>query len=209
MVNEYVHHLYLSFWLQRNINSLDKCEDHIQDVKQTKKRKVDADEIRNQHSILTDGFDVKCPVTSFEQLQVESWLTKNLQLANYVNPTPIQMQAIPLMLDQRDIIGCAPTGSGKTLAFLLPIINQLKSPKNVGFRAVILAPTRELVKQIHRECIWLSNGSGLRVHLIKNTNLASKKFGAHSTLKYDILVTTPKRLEFLLNQNPPAINIQK
>lgn len=118
------------------------------------------------------------------------------------------MQAIPLLLDQRDLIACAPTGSGKTLAFLLPIINRLASPKKVGFRAIILAPTRELAKQIHRECIWLSEGSGLRIHLIRNTGLASKKFSHTSSLKYDILVTTPQRLEFLLKQDPPAINVE-
>ena len=119
------------------------------------------------------------------------------------------MQVISLMLANREIIGCAPTGSGKTLAFLLPIVKHLKSPKSDGFRAIILVPTRELAKQIHREFIWISRGSGLRIHLIKNVNFAEKKFSTQSSLKFDILITTPKRLEYLLKQEKPAINIEK
>lgn len=119
------------------------------------------------------------------------------------------MQVIPLMLDNRQIIACAPTGSGKTLAFILPIINQLKEPKSMGFRAIILAPTRELAKQIHRESLWISHNTGLRIHLIKNVNLAIKKFNLKSKLKYDILITTPQRLEYLLKGDSPSINIQR
>lgn len=188
----------------KNIN----CKETIAASPKKKKRKIDADEIRKEHNILLDGSDGNCPILSFEELKVEPFLKENLRKSHYEKPTPIQMQAIPLMLDERDIIACAPTGSGKTLAFLLPLINRLAAPKKVGFRAIILVPTRELAKQIHRECIWLSEGSGLRVHLIRNTGLASKKFSHASSLKYDILVTTPQRLEFLLKQEPPAINIE-
>src|SRR5699024_6241815 len=142
-------------------------------------------------------------------LKIAEYLKDNLIKSNYLKPTPIQMQVIPLMLDQREMIACAPTGSGKTLSFLLPIIHHLKEPKSLGFRAIILAPTRELAKQIHRECIWISNGSGLRIHLIKNVNLAVKKFSINSQLKYDVLVTTPNRLVYILKGDNPLINIQK
>lgn len=113
------------------------------------------------------------------------------------------------MMEQRELVACAPTGSGKTLAFLIPILHQLKTPQKAGFRAVILAPTRELAKQIHREALWISNGTGLRIHIIKNVNLAMKKFGEQSSLKYDILVTTPNRLVYLLKQEPMGVNIKK
>ena len=165
--------------------------------------------LRKVNRIYVNGSDVIEPIVSFDDLDVDQNILDNIKRSGFVGPTPIQMQAIPLMLAQRELICCAPTGSGKTLAFLIPIINQLKSPQKMGFRAVILAPTRELAKQIHRECLWISNGTGLRAHIIKNVNLAKKKFGLESQLKYDILVTTPNRLVWLLKQEPKAINIQK
>jgi ATP-dependent RNA helicase DDX52/ROK1 len=63
-------------------------------------------------------------------------------------PTPIQMQAIPVMLHGRELLASAPTGSGKTLAFSIPILMQLKQPTNKGFRALIISPTRELANQV-------------------------------------------------------------
>ena len=165
--------------------------------------------LRKVNKIYVNGSDVNEPIVSFDDLKVNQNILNNINKSGFVRPTPIQMQSIPLMLSKREVICCAPTGSGKTLAFLIPIVHQLEGPQKQGFRAVILAPTRELAKQIHRECLWISNGTGLRVHIIKNVDLAQKKFGIDSHLKYDILVTTPKRLVWLLTQDPIAINIQK
>jgi ATP-dependent RNA helicase RhlE len=67
----------------------------------------------------------------------------------YSTPTPIQRQAIPIILTGRDVIGCAETGTGKTAAFLLPIIQRLSASFRPGLRVLILAPTRELALQIH------------------------------------------------------------
>jgi ATP-dependent RNA helicase DDX52/ROK1 len=165
--------------------------------------------LRKINKIYVNGTDINDPFESFNDLKLDESILKNIEKSGFQSPTPIQMQTIPLMIDRREIIGCAPTGSGKTLAFLLPILHQLKRPQKLGFRAIILAPTRELAKQIHRECLWISEGTGLRVHIIKNVNLAQKKFGPNSALKYDILVTTPNRLVWLLKQEPKAININK
>lgn len=165
--------------------------------------------LRKINRINVNGFDVPDPIDSFDKMNINETLLNNIKSNGFTEPTPIQMQTIPLMMDQRELIGCAPTGSGKTLAFLIPILQQLKRPQKLGFRAVILAPTRELAKQIHREALWISAGTGLRIHIIKNTNLAMKKFGQKSGLKYDILVTTPNRLAFLLQQEPPGVNIKK
>ena len=58
--------------------------------------------------------------------------------SSYSKPTPVQMQAIPLMLDRRETLVCAPTGSGKTVSYLLPLVHHLREPRNKkGFRAVI------------------------------------------------------------------------
>ena len=67
----------------------------------------------------------------------------------YNTPTPIQRQAIPVILNGRDIIGCAETGTGKTAAFLLPILQRLSGSFRPGLRVLVLAPTRELAVQIH------------------------------------------------------------
>ncbi|KAG8041351.1 hypothetical protein G9C98_002339 [Cotesia typhae] len=134
-------------------------------------------------------------------------LLKNLTECNYSTPTPIQMQAIPIMLEKRPLLACAPTGSGKTAAFLLPMINHLKGPEKRGFRAIILNPTRELAKQTYRECVRLSEGRGFRIHIISKVDQALEKYGPKSSQKFDILITTPKRLLCLLNYEPPAISL--
>ena len=111
-------------------------------------------------------------------------LITNMRTQGYHAPTPIQMQAIPLMLKRREILACAPTGSGKTAAFLVPLIHTLEGPQKKGFRAVVVAPTRELAKQIHRECLKLSEGRGLRCHVIDNVSKAVQKFGPKSSQRF-------------------------
>ena len=80
------------------------------------------------------------------------------------------MQAIPLMMDRRELIACAPTGSGKTAAYLVPLIHHLMSKKEKAasagkkhIRSIILCPTRELAQQVLRECMALMPAGGLKV----------------------------------------------
>ena len=78
---------------QRNVNNLEDREDHAPEILVPKKKgKIDADELRNEHNILTDGFDVTFPIVSFEHLKIESYLKQNLRKSKYTKPTPIQMQ---------------------------------------------------------------------------------------------------------------------
>ncbi|KAM4546146.1 putative ATP-dependent RNA helicase DDX52 isoform 2-T2 [Odontesthes bonariensis] len=167
--------------------------------------------IRSQHRINVHGCDMPDPVCTFEELQSEYHLNprilQNLRDAGQNSPTAIQMQAIPLMMHSRELLACAPTGSGKTLAFCLPLLARLQQPANLGFRAVIISPTRELASQTYRELLRLSEGVGFRVHIIDKASLAAKKYGPQSNKKYDVLVSTPNRLIFLLNQDPPAIDL--
>ena len=192
--------------------------------------------LRNSHRIHIDGTDVPDPVTQFEQLReryrIHARLVVNIGKAGFEAPTPVQMQAISIMLEvcscaplshrvsfvcvcllllwlffgvwwvgfffggggggggsiefakkqivqadpgihfstlslrpitvfmnnicvvilfvqqRRDIMACAPTGSGKTAAFVIPVLHHLREPRNQGFRAVLLTPTRELAKQV-------------------------------------------------------------
>ncbi|XP_035287965.1 probable ATP-dependent RNA helicase DDX52 [Anguilla anguilla] len=167
--------------------------------------------MRHQNRINVHGTDIPDPVSTFEELQEEYQLDpriiQNIRAAGFQTPTPIQMQAIPLMLHRREILACAPTGSGKTIAFCLPLLAHLKKPVNKGFRALIISPTRELASQTHRELLKLSEGVGFRVHIIDKGSDAAKKFGPKSAKKFDILVTTPNRLIYLLKQDPPAVDL--
>uniref|UniRef100_I3JB85 Probable ATP-dependent RNA helicase DDX52 n=1 Tax=Oreochromis niloticus TaxID=8128 RepID=I3JB85_ORENI len=171
----------------------------------------DVNRIRAQNRINVHGCDIPDPVCTFEELQSEYRLNprvlQNLRDAGLSSPTPIQMQAMPLMMHGRELLACAPTGSGKTLAFCLPLLAQLQQPANQGFRGVIISPTRELASQTYRELLRLSEGVGFRVHIIDKASLAAKKYGPRSNKKYDILVSTPNRLIFLLKQDPPAIDL--
>lgn len=169
---------------------------------------------RRPNSIQVLGDDIAKPVDSFKQLYeryaIPEYLQDNIKKSNYKSPTAVQTQVIPLMINRRELICSAPTGSGKTLAYVLPIIHQLEGPKRCGsFRAIILAPTRELTKQIHREALWISTGSNLRIHLLTDIKEAAKKFNPESPYKYDVLVTIPPKLSSLLTTNPPSISLDK
>ena len=100
-------------------------------------------------------------------------LMEHLAEAQYEIPTPIQKSAIPSVMMNKDIMACAQTGSGKTAAFLLPIINKLMEQNKEGFaaetqspEALIVAPTRELAVQIHKECYKFCRGSKIIPQLL-------------------------------------------
>ncbi|KAG0710693.1 putative ATP-dependent RNA helicase DDX52 [Chionoecetes opilio] len=176
---------------------------------------------RRQLGIQVWGPDVPAPLEKFSQLDTEhsvnSKLVANLEAQGHSVPTPVQAQAWPLMLQRRHILASAPTGSGKTAAFLIPLLQGLGGPRKKGFRAVILAPTRELASQIHRECVRLGEGLGIRAVIIANVSKAKQKYGPQSSQKFgeccvqssgylnpelgDLLVTTPNRLVHLLKES--------
>ncbi|MCC7436664.1 DEAD/DEAH box helicase [Candidatus Nomurabacteria bacterium] len=99
------------------------------------------------------------PTHTFSDFDVHPQLGRNLAKKNFIAPSPIQDQAIPVALSGKDIIGIASTGTGKTAAFLIPIINKLiKDPKHM---AMVLAPTRELAQQVQQEFIQFAFGMRL------------------------------------------------
>lgn len=172
---------------------------------------------RRQLGIQVWGTDIPAPLEKFSQLitdyDVNSKLIVNLKAQGHSIPTPVQAQAWPLMLQRRHILASAPTGSGKTAAFLIPLLQGLGGPRKKGFRAVILAPTRELASQIHRECVRLGEGLGIRPIVIANVTKARQKYGPQSSQKFDLLVTTPNRLVHLLKESvegPPLslVNVE-
>ena len=84
----------------------------------------------------------------FNELGITDALARRCASLNYTDPTPIQRQAIPVILKGADLIGCAETGTGKTAAFLLPVIERVNAAPKSGIRVLIIAPTRELALQI-------------------------------------------------------------
>nr|XP_022901793.1 probable ATP-dependent RNA helicase DDX52 [Onthophagus taurus] len=170
-------------------------------------RQEEINRYRNENNISVVGKNIPEPAKTFDDFKLSNDLIENIKSCGYSEPTSIQKQAIPIMLENRQILACAPTGSGKTAAFLLPIIHLLKKPKRKGFRALIICPTRELAKQTQKECIRLSEGRNLRVHVISKIKQALTQYGPKSSGKYDILITTPNRICFLLKQEPAGINL--
>ena len=149
---------------------------------------------RNSHGIHVTGSDIKEPIDNWSTLtsrhEVSAKLVSNIP---HPTPTPVQMQAIPLLTHGRDVLATAPTGSGKTAAFLLPLLHRLKEPRNGGYRGVVVVPTKELANQILAECNKLCEGTGLRPHILG-------KVKGKVAVKHDILITPPNRLVHLLSQ---------
>ncbi|KAK3092499.1 hypothetical protein FSP39_003695 [Pinctada imbricata] len=174
-------------------------------------RQEEVNHIRKQNRIHFHGTDVPEPFTDFEQLRtrynISDTVLQNITTVGYNLPTAIQMQAIPTMLERREVMACAPTGSGKTAAFIIPILHHLQGPCKEGLRALILAPTRELAKQIKREFQSLSEGLGLKILFIEKSTTATKKLSASGGKNIDIMVSTPNRLVYMLRENPQVIDL--
>ncbi|XP_055684641.1 DEAD box protein 52 homolog [Lutzomyia longipalpis] len=163
--------------------------------------------LRNRYKLSVNGTDIPAPIETFDEMaqtyNLRMDIANNLTICGYTDPTPIQMQAMPVMLGKKhSLLACAPTGSGKTAAFLVPIIRDLEGPKKEGFRALILCPTRELARQILRECSRLSEGINFKLHLItKTTQKVAEMYSPEKTKRFDILISTPNRVCFLLREN--------
>lgn len=142
-------------------------------------------------------------MTEFNKLGLSGDLLKSVSENGYTSPTPIQEKAIPLILEGRDLMGLAQTGTGKTAAFGLPLIDRLLAederavPK--GTRALILAPTRELVNQIAKNLITFLKKTPLRVTSVVggvSINGQIKRLSKGT----DVLVATPGRLLDLVDR---------
>lgn len=98
----------------------------------------------------------------FHDFNFHPQVATGISSAGYVSPTPIQVQAIPLVMEGRDVIGLAQTGTGKTAAFVLPILHRLMQVRRKFIRALIIAPTRELAEQTHEAIGLLGQQTRLR-----------------------------------------------
>ncbi|OBS79531.1 hypothetical protein A6R68_18136 [Neotoma lepida] len=129
---------------------------------------------REDYSITTKGGKIPNPIRSWKDSSLPPHILEVIDKCGYKEPTPIQRQAIPIGLQNRDIIGVAETGSGKTAAFLIPLLVWITTlPKidrieesDQGPYAIILAPTRELAQQIEEETIKFGKPLGIRTIVI-------------------------------------------
>ena len=139
----------------------------------------------------------------FEDLKLEDPILKAIEKQGYTNPTPIQEQAIPILLNGHDLLGVAQTGTGKTAAFGIPILNHLLKENNtVGKRkikALVVTPTRELAIQIAESFRAYGQFTNLLNTVIFGGVKQSKQV-ASLQQGVDILVATPGRLLDLMNQ---------
>lgn len=142
-------------------------------------------------------------LTNFHELGLSKQIVATLSQLGYETATPIQEQAIPLLMQGRDMIGLAQTGTGKTAAFGLPIVEMLlkdaKRPDNRTTRTLILAPTRELVNQIAASLKSYVRGTPLKVNSVVGGASINKQ---QQLLEKgtDILVATPGRLLDLISR---------
>ncbi len=139
---------------------------------------------------------------TFSSIGLAPSFLKALEKEGYVTPTPIQEKAIPVILDGRDVLGCAQTGTGKTAAFALPILQLLSEKKSSHrvIRSIILSPTRELAIQIQQSFETYGQFTHLKTAVIFG---GVSQFHQVETIKkgVDILIATPGRLLDLLSQN--------
>jgi ATP-dependent RNA helicase RhlE len=130
---------------------------------------------------------------NFSQLGLSAALARRCQSLGYAEPTPIQAQAIPIVLTGADLIGCAETGTGKTAAFLLPTIQRMAEVPRPGVRVLVLAPTRELASQIEESYRQLAPKGGPRcAGLIGGAGFSKQKEALRRGA--GVVVATPGRL---------------
>jgi ATP-dependent RNA helicase RhlE len=130
---------------------------------------------------------------TMNDLNLTPALTEAVAAMGYSQPTPIQQRAIPIVLEGRDLIGCASTGTGKTAAFLLPLLQRLGTSKAGGSRVLILSPTRELALQIDEQALALGYYLGISaVSVVGGVKMEPQERGLKAGS--DIIVATPGRL---------------
>lgn len=141
---------------------------------------------------------------TFEQFSLNNNVLEAVKDLNYTEPTSIQTKAIPVLLDEKDLVACAQTGTGKTAAFAIPIINNIhrivgSGKKRKQIRTVVLSPTRELAIQIAENFDELAKYTQIRTLVLyggvaQNQQVDALKEGV------DVLITTPGRFLDLYKQ---------
>ncbi len=138
---------------------------------------------------------------TFEEFNFHPELQEGISAMGFNEPTPIQQQAIPYILEGKDVIACAQTGTGKTAAYLLPILNELSHNKSDNINTLIIVPTRELAMQIDQQLEGFSYFTSVSSITIYGGSDGATFDRQKSALKKgtDIIVATPGKLMSHLN----------
>ncbi|XP_071966184.1 probable ATP-dependent RNA helicase DDX23 [Antedon mediterranea] len=156
---------------------------------------------REDYNISSKGGRIPNPIRNWKESTLPNHILDVIDGLKYKEPTPIQRQAIPIGLQNRDVIGVAETGSGKTAAFLIPLLVwittlpklQREEDMDQGPYAIILAPTRELAQQIEEETIKFGKPLGIRtVSIIGGISREDQGFKLRQGV--EIVIATPGRL---------------
>lgn len=155
---------------------------------------------KEDFNIATRGFRVPNPLRNWGEGYLPTKLRDAIRKVGYKDPTPIQRMAIPIGLKNRDVVGIAETGSGKTCAFLIPMLVYIMSlppmtPKNMekGPYSLIMAPTRELAKQIAEECEKFAEFLGFTtVSIVGGTSYQDQALSLREGA--EIIIATPGRI---------------
>ena len=154
------------------------------------------------------------PIRDWDEAHLPAEVRRGINRVGYAKPSPIQMAAIPLGMQQRDVIGVAETGSGKTAAFVLPMLTYImKQPRMAGNPdieaegpyAIVLAPTRELAQQIEEEARSLAHYTGFRVvSVVGGQSIEEQGFALRKGC--EIVVATPGRLVDCIERRYAVLN---
>lgn len=156
---------------------------------------------REDNSIIIKGGRVPKPMREWSDYSLPQYIMDALTRLKYKTPTAIQMQAIPIGMERKDMIGIAPTGSGKSCAFLIPLITHLRNLPPIGYEraqdgpyALIMLPTRELAIQVEKEFQNLTVGLGIRSFVIVGgKQIEDQMFMLQKGV--ELIIGTPGRLK--------------
>ncbi|XP_058193398.1 DEAD-box ATP-dependent RNA helicase 21-like [Rhododendron vialii] len=167
---------------------------------------------REDFNISYKGSRIPRPMRSWVESRLSAELLRAVDRAGYKKPSPIQMAAIPLGLQQRDVIGIAETGSGKTAAFVLPMLTYItrlppitEENEAEGPYAVVMAPTRELAQQIEDETVKFAHYLGIKVvSIVGGQSIEEQGFKIRQGC--EVVIATPGRLIDCLERRYAVLN---
>ncbi|KAJ7219190.1 P-loop containing nucleoside triphosphate hydrolase protein [Mycena pura] len=162
---------------------------------------------REDFSIGARGGQIPHPLRSWEESDIPKSILECIEKIGYKEPSPIQRQAIPIGLQNRDIIGIAETGSGKTAAFVIPMLAFIEGlapftddNRHLGPYALILAPTRELAQQIESEARKFASPLGFKcVSIVGGRAVEEQQFNLREGA--EIIIATPGRLKDVIERH--------
>ncbi|CAE5966674.1 unnamed protein product [Arabidopsis arenosa] len=183
----------------------------VKDISRMTQEVVNA--YRKELELKVHGKDVPRPIKYWHQTGLTSKILDTMKKLNYEKPMPIQAQALPIIMSGRDCIGVAKTGSGKTLGFVLPMLRHIKDqpPAEAGDGPIglVMAPTRELVQQIHSDIRKFSKALGIRCVPVYGGSGVAQQI---SELKRgtEIVVCTPGRMiDILCTSSGKITNLRR